>query len=156
MGRISRYMAIVLLLLGLVSVAMGAAYIYQGQTKAAFMKEAMQEEQITLGFSQEAIAQGQVVDSANEAQAAADTIREHRHSIAPTYSEALGGGRFDPTNPAHVTYAQAMNLENYLYLSVVGFGLTTVVTTSGAFMIVVGLALGGAGIAVFQLSRKTA
>ena len=44
-----------------------------------------------------------------------------------------------------LTYAQALNLENYLYLAVTAFGVFTVVKASGAFMIVMGLALGTTG-----------
>ena len=145
----SRYVAIAVLLLGLVSFAMGIAFIVQGQATAGYMRDAMQQEQITLGLEE-----GEVVDSAAEAQAAGDVVREHRHGISETYSELLGEGRFDPTNPAHLSYAQALNLENYLYLAVLGFGVTTAVTVSGVFMIVTGIALGGTGIVLFELARR--
>jgi len=147
----SRYLAIVVLLLGVVSLAIGAAFIVQGQAKAAFLRDALQQEQVTLG-----VAGGGIIDTAAEAQAAADTVRSHRHAIAPSYSDLLGSGRFDPTNPLHLTYAQAINLENTLYLAVLGFGLTDVVIASGAFMIVTGIALGGTGVVLFHLARRPA
>jgi hypothetical protein len=151
MLRKSRYLAIVVLILGVASMAMGIAFIVQGQAKANFMKEAMRQEQITLGLDESAVARGEIVDSSGEAQVAGDTVREHRHGIAATYSEL---GRFDPTNTTHVTYMQALNLENYLYLAVASFGLTTVAIASGAFMIVTGIALGGTGVVLFQLAKR--
>jgi hypothetical protein len=71
--------------------------------------------------------------------------------MAPTYQDLLAGGRFDPTNPKELIYAQAMNLENYLYLAVTAFGLTQVVMGSGAYMIVVGLAVFLVGLALYRL-----
>jgi hypothetical protein len=84
---------------------------------------------------------------------AGDTIREHRRNIAPTYSDLLGEGRYDPTNPEQLTYAQAMNLENYLYLAVVAFGLTQAVMGRGVFMVITGLALGSAGVVLYRLQK---
>ncbi len=118
------------------------------------MVQAMRTEQITLGVPSEEIAGGEVIDSAKEAKVAADTVREHRHGIAPTYGDLLAGGRYDPTNPTQLTYAQAMNLENYMYLAVLGFGVTQVVMASGAFMVIMGIALGGTGLVLYRLSRQ--
>jgi len=154
MLRKSRYLAIVVLLVGVVGVAMGITFIVQGQAKANYMKDAMRQEQITLGLEEGETARGEFVDSAAEAQQAGDTVREHRHGIAPTYGDLLGTGRFDPTDPGQLSYAQALNLENYLYLAVAGFGMTTVVIASGVFMIVTGIALGGSGVVLFQLAKR--
>jgi len=112
------------------------------------MKGAMRIEQVTLGLDETAVAKGDFIDSAGEAQAAGDTIREHRRGIAPTYDELLGGGSFNATNPEHLSYAQALNMENYLYLAVLGFGVTDMVIASGAFMIVMGVALGATSLAL--------
>jgi hypothetical protein len=92
-----------------------------------------------------------VIDSAAEAQIAGDTVREHRHGIAPTYGDLLGGQQFNPTNPQQLTYAQALNLENYLYLAVLGFGVTQIALGVGGFMIIVGIALGVTGIVLFRI-----
>jgi len=66
----------------------------------------------------------------------------------------LAGGKYDPTNPKQLTYAQAMNLENYLYLAVVAFGLTQAVMGSGAFMVLTGLALVGTGVVLYRVTQK--
>ena len=151
--NINRSLAIGVSLLGVVAVVIGGVFIGQGVYKDNQLVEAMQEEQVTLGI-EGAELEGEVIDSLAEAMKAGDTIREHRRGIAPTYSDLLGGGRYDPTDPEQLTYAQAMNLEHYLYLAVVAFGLTQSVTASGAFMVVAGLALGGTGLVLYRLSSR--
>lgn len=154
MGHISRYLAILVVIFGVVSVVIGSVFIAQGVEKSSWMKEAMRLEKVTLTLSDEQIAKGEVIDTLEEAQAAGDTIREHRRNIAPTYEELLGGGRFDPTNPQQLSYAQALNMENYLYLAVLGFGVTTVIMGTGAFMIIMGVALGTTGVVLFRVTGR--
>ena len=148
-----RKLAILILLIGLVSIAIGAVFIGQGIAKDNYLVTAMRQEKITLGIPSDKITEGEIIDNAKEAQIAGDTVREHRHQIAPTYGDLLGGKNFDPTNPQQLTYAQALNLENYLYLAVLGFGLTQVVIASGVFMIITGIALGGTGLALRRLAK---
>ena len=148
-------LAILVLLLGLVGIVFGGVFIFQGVTKSNQLKEAMRVEQITLGIETGEVEEGEVIDTAKEAEIAGDTVREHRHGIAPTYGDLLGGEKFDATNSQQLTYAQAMNLENYLYLAVMGFGLTQSVISSGVFMIVTGIALGGTGAALLRLASRT-
>jgi len=145
-------MSLVIVLLGMVAVVLGAAFIGQGVTRNNQLVEAMHVEQVTLGIESEL--EGEVIDSLGEAMEAGDTIREHRRGIAPTYSDLLGDGRYDPTDPQQLTYAQALNLENYLYLAVVAFGLTQSVIASGVFMVVTGLALGGTGVVLYRLGQR--
>jgi len=148
-----RGLAILVMFLGLVAVVVGAVFISQGIAKDNLLVKAMQQEKITLGIASDKLAEGEVIDSAEEAEIAGDTVREHRHGIAPTYGDLLGGKQYDPTNPQQLTYAQALNLENYLYLAVLGFGVTQVVMGTGAFMVIMGVALGGTGLALHRLSR---
>ena len=119
------------LVLAVISLVLGAVFIVQGATKSAWMSEAMRVEQVTLGLSNESIAEGELIDSASEAQKAADTIREHRRNIAPTYNDLLGGAKFNVSDPVQLTYAQAMNMENYLYLAVLGFGVAQMALGAG-------------------------
>jgi len=114
----------------------------------------MRAEKVTLGIEQTEAQAGEVIDSLSEAMKAGNTIREHRRGIAPTYNDLLGGKQYDPTNPKHLTYAQAMNLENYLYLAVVAFGLTQSVMASGVSMIISGLALVGTGVVLYKVIQK--
>ena len=54
-----------------------------------------------------------------------------------------------------MSYAQALNMENYLYLAVLGFGVTTMIIGAGVFMIITGLALGTTGVVLLRLPRGT-
>ncbi|MFC2032159.1 hypothetical protein ACFLUS_02135 [Chloroflexota bacterium] len=110
--------------------ALGIVFIQQGFAKEAFLVEAMHQEQITFEGVEG------IVDSAEKAQLAGDTVREHRHCIAPTYGDLFDGERFNPAEPEQLTYAQAMNLENYLYLAVASFGVFTIAKVIGVFMII--------------------
>ena len=141
-------LSILVLIFAIVSLVMGIVFIQQGFAKESFLVEAMKQEQITFegvdGF----------VDSAKDAQIAGDTVREHRHGIAPTYGDLLGGERFNPTEPMQLSYAQALNLENYLYLAVASFGVFTIAKVVGVFMVVMGLALGSTSFGLLSAGRQ--
>lgn len=128
-------------------------FLYQSMAKKSLIQSAMREENVTYLLPPEEVARGNVIDTAGEAQMVADQVKEHRHSIALTYDALLAGGKYDPTNPQHLTYSQAINLENYLYLGVLGLGLTDVVLGSGAFMVVTGIAFGATGLALRGLAK---
>ena len=153
--NVNRSLALGVLLLGAAAVVIGAVFVGQGVTKNNQLVEAMRVEHVTIGI-EGAETEGQVIDSLEEAKVAGDTIREHRWGIAPTYSDLLGGGRYNPEDPQQLSYAQALNLENYLYLAVVAFGLTQSVMASGAFMVIVGLAISGTGLVLYRLSGQAA
>ena len=140
-------LGIMVIVFAVISLAIGIAFVQQGFAKEAFLAEAMQQEQIELEGVEG------IIDTAEEAQIAGDTVREHRHGIAPIYGDLLGEGRFNPAEPMQLTYAQALNLENYLYLAVASFGIFTVVKATGAFMVVMGLALGTAGFGLIKVSE---
>jgi hypothetical protein len=150
-----RTISIVVLLLGLVGLGVGGAFVGTGIAKNNQIATSLHEEKVTLGISAADVAKGQVVDTLSEAQKAAETLTAHRRSIAPSYNDLLAGGKFDPTNLKQLTYAQAMNLQTNMYTAVVAFGLAQSIIANGAFMIATGLALVGAGFAVFRLSKKT-
>ena len=139
----------ILIVIGAIGVIMGATFIIQGAGKYKYLQDNMRLEKITLYFIPDA-PKDEVVDSPNEALMAGDTIREHRRTIAPTYTELLGGKKYNPNNPRQLSYAQALNLENYLYLAFVGFGITQIVIVSGIFMILMGVAVGGTGITLYK------
>ena len=143
------YLGISVIVLAVVSLVMGIVFLQQGFSKQSWMLSAMAEEKITFDID----GQKTVIDSAEKAEKAGNTVREHRHGISPTYGDLLGGKQYDPTNPKQLTYAQALNLENYLYLAVATFGLITVVLGSGAFMVINGLALGATGFALVKIAK---
>jgi hypothetical protein len=80
---------------------------------------------------------------------AADTLAEHLKKIAPSYSDLLGGKRFDPTNPTQITYVTGMNLQGQMNLAALAFGLTTVLTFFGIVLIVIGIVLLIVGVDIY-------
>ena len=145
-------LSILVIVLGIVSIVIGGIFLQQAFAKNDLLVTAMQQEQITLGIESDAFAQGEIIDSAREAEIAGDTVREHRHGIAPTYGDLLGGEQYNPTEIVQLKYAQALNLENYLYLAVLGFGVTQIAMGVGAFMLVTGIALGVTGVVLLRKS----
>ena len=139
---------------GFIGAVAGGVFIFQGFEKNDFLVSAMKQEKITLGLTTEQIQQGQIVDNAAAAQAAADKIREDRHSIAPTYNDLLGGEQFDPSNPKEITYMQALNLENYLYMAVLSFGVVQIAEGAGAFMVITGIVGIITGLIFYFLLKK--
>jgi hypothetical protein len=143
-------LGITVIILAIIAAIMGIIFLQQGFSKQSLLMHALKQENITFEID----GKQTVIDSAEKAQKAGDTVREHRHSIAPTYGDLLGGKNFDPTNPKQLTYAQALNLENYLYLAVASFGLVTVVLASGGFMLLTGITLGLIGFALIKIAKE--
>ena len=140
----------IVMIMAVASLVMGVVFIYQGVSKANMITEQMLEEKVSTSILGGNTTPGDIIDTAAEAQKAADVIKEHRRSIAATYTDLLAGGRYDPTNPKHLSYTQALNMENYLYMGVFALGFTQAVTVIGVFMILVGIAL----MAVWAAIRK--
>ena len=151
----NRGLAILVMFLGLVALVLGGVFIGEGFAKNKLIADRMEVEKVTLAVDPNNPGVVTQINNAADAQKAADTIASHRRGIAPSYQELLnkGTGRFDPTNPTNLTYAQAMNLENYLYMAVTAFGLIQVTMAAGVFMAITGLALGGTGLALYRISR---
>jgi hypothetical protein len=154
MARAKRLIPVMIIVLGIVSFIVGFVFVGQSVAKRNLVTQQMLSENVKLALSEGA--EPTLIHNAATAQAAADLIRQHRHNIAPTYQDLLAGsgGRFDPTNPQHLSYGQAINMENYLYLGVLAFGLTDVVLGSGVIMILTGIALGGTGVALRGLLKE--
>jgi ABC-type multidrug transport system permease subunit len=150
--------AMLVTVLGLVGIVLGGVFIGIAFQKEAWMRDAAAQEKVTVGLTEEQIANGDVVDRQAEMQAAADIIRDHRRSIAPTYNDLLAqaGGRYDPTNAQHLSYSQALNMENYLYLGVLGYGVTLLTKGIGAALIVFGVAFVVAGFLLFRRTKTAA
>lgn len=154
MVRTIRYIGIGVTVLGIVAIVLGGVFIGLAFDKKDLLRDEMAAEQVTYLLPEEEVAKGNVIDTAKEADEVADIVREHRRGIAQTYAELLGEGRYDPTNLDHLSYNQAMNMENYLYLAVLGFGVVDAVLGTGIFMVVTGFAIIAAGIALFLVSRR--
>jgi hypothetical protein len=145
-------LALLILILGVIGVIIGGVFIWEGVAKNNLITDRMKIEKVSLALDPNNPQQLTAVTDAASAQKIADKIAADRRAIAPTYQDILAGGRFDPTNAKQVSYAQAMNLENYLYLAVTAFGLIQVVMGTGAYMIVVGLAVFLIGLVLYRFN----
>jgi hypothetical protein len=154
--KLVRTLAILVAILGFVALVLGGVFIGEGVAKNNLIVDRMRVEKVTLAVDPNNPSVTTQINNASDAQKAADTIASHRRTIAPSYQELLnkGTGKFDPANPTDLTYAQAMNLENYLYMAVTAFGLIQVTMASGVFMVITGLALGGTGLALYRIGRS--
>jgi len=155
MNKILRLLGALVVVFGVISLVVGITVAALAYDKQAWMTDAMKQEKVQLAaLGVKGAGPDEIIDNAAKAQIAADTVRAHRHSIAPTYSDLMAGGKYDPTNTKHLLYAQALNLENYLYLGVLGFGVVQMAMGVGAFMALTGLALCIIGIALFRLASQ--
>ncbi len=154
MNKKLRISAALVIVLGVISLVVGITVAGVAFSKQVWMTDAMKQEKVELAALGVKDAQpGVIIANAEQAQLAADTVRGHRHGIAPTYSDLLAGGKYDPTNIKDLLYAQALNLENYLYLGVLGFGVAQLAMGVGAFGVLTGLALCITGYALLVLAR---
>ncbi len=144
-----KVMTISIIVLAVVVIVCGVVSVVLGQTTASAVTDHLKKENVSLQVFDTNAPAGAVVTNAAEAQQAADTLNEHRKKIAPTYSELLGGKRFDPTNPTQLTYEMGMTFEGQMNMAVLAFGLTTVLTFFGAVLIVIGVVLLIVGIDIF-------
>ena len=145
MKATNRIRSIILFVIACLSLIAGIIFVQQGFSKNMLIKRLASTENVTAALSDEKIQKGEIVDSLSEMQAAGDLIRSHRQKIAPTYNQLLGSGKYDPTDPKQLTYSQAINLENYLYLGALSFGITYLMMGIGAFMILTAIAIGAIG-----------
>jgi len=155
--KFNRLLAILVMFLGLIGVVLGGVFVGEGIIKNDLITDRMAVEKVTLALDPNNPTVTTQINNASEAQQAADKIAADRRKIAPSYQELLnqGTGKFDPTNSKDLSYAQAMNLENYLYMAVTAFGLIDVTLAAGVFMVVTGLAVGGAGLVLYRISRRS-
>ncbi|HTY81361.1 MAG TPA: hypothetical protein VMB24_01100 [Dehalococcoidales bacterium] len=154
--KIIRPLALIVLVLGIIGIVLGGVFIGEGLAKNNLIVDRMKVEKVSLALDPNNPQQLTPVTSSASAQAAADKIAADRRAIAPTYQDLLNmtNGRFDPTNDKELSYAQAMNLENYLYLAVTAFGLTQSVMGTGVYMFITGLAVFLIGFLVFKIAGR--
>ena len=146
----SRYLATIIILLGVVSLVLGTVFIVQGSSVQASISEELRTENVTLGLpteDQEGYIEGNVADTAKEAQVAQDILEEHLRDSYGTYGDT------ERDSPERTLYLDGTTLRNSLNLGIMGFGVSTVIIVNGVFMIVVGIALGLAGLLFLRSAR---
>jgi len=158
MTRRMQYLAVVVVVLGIASLVIGAAFVGLAAQKNNYVVSALRQQKVTLGLTKEQIANGEVVDNAQAAQVAAETLNKHLQSIAPTYGDLMKAnniGKYDPTDVKDLTYTQGLNMENSFNLAVLSFGVIQESMATGAALIVIGIAVGATGLIFFRLSKHT-
>lgn len=147
-----RYLGIVAMLAGLVSLVIGIVFIAQSVSVNEMLTKELAAEKMTTTLpkeGEEGYIKGNVVDTAKEAEAVSALILGHvRGEKQTTYLETARG------SPERATYLDGMALMNSLNLAVMGFGVATIALASGVVMITTGLALGGAGFGLYRLSGR--
>lgn len=156
MKKYAGFCGVVLIVFALIAFVVGGIYAWQGWSKTQQIQTQAAAEQVQVGLSEDQIKAGEVVDTMPEFEAAANTITEHKLSIAKTYKEALDGKKYDPTNPKQLTYAQAMNLENSLRIGMISAGLALTMIGHGLFYIMTGIAFLLVGIYMMLRSKLEA
>ena len=151
------YLGALVGVLGIACLILGAIFVGMAVQKNNYVADSLRAQQVTLGLTTAQIAQGQVIDNAQTALVAANTLAEHLKSIAPTYTALMAAsktGKFDPTNPTQLDYAQGLNMQNSLNLVVLSFGVIQETMVTGAALIIIGIAVGATGLVLFRLSKK--
>jgi hypothetical protein len=137
-------MMVFILILAVISLVVGAIFVYMGFSKQAQVKAGLADEKIAYNFSDDKTAAPKPLETMDDLQKMADTLKQHRNFIAPSYSELTAKNKdhkFDPTNPSNLSYAQGMNLGNSVMIALLGMGMTWMMIGVGAFMWLVGFAL---------------
>lgn len=130
LNNTGKTLAVLVLVIGIVSIALGGFFIQQGFAKAALLTDEMTKANITYGGAGGDI--DGIIDTPQEAQVMANILNEHSAELG-NYTQLA---RDDPNRQ---TILNAMTMTNSLEMAVMGFGLTDVVKASGAFMVLVGL-----------------
>jgi hypothetical protein len=138
-----------IIVLAVIVIAGGAVAIALGVTESKSVSDHLKQQKVSFKIFDENAPADSFITNASQARKAADTLAEHLKKIAPTYSDLLGGKKFDPTNPTQLTYVTGMNLEGQMNLAALAFGLTTVLTFFGAVLMVIGVVLFIIGIDIY-------
>jgi hypothetical protein len=146
-----RFLAAGVVIVGVVSLVLGIVFIVQANTTSAEIRAGLQDEKVTLGLpveGEEGYIEGNVVDTTAELKAAQDILLEHLRDSYGTYGDT---GR---DSPERTSYLDGLTLMNSMYIATMGYGVTTVITAIGVFMIIVGIALGATGVLLLRAQTR--
>lgn len=151
----NKFLTVLVLLIAIASLAVGSVFVFMGFSRQNEVKANLEAEKVSYNLTDDKAASPKPVETMAELEKLASTLKMHRDSMAPSYSELTAKNpdhKFDPTNPLNLSYAQGMNLENSVLIAVLSFGMTWMMIGVGAFMIIVGLAL--LFISILQFRQK--
>lgn len=147
MAIIGRKLATLVLLVGILSVAMGGFFIYEGVAKGNLITASMELEKVKYASADGSI--DGLIDNPKEAAVMAGVLREHRFQSYGYYAE------LKKDDPKRDQILKAMTMENSLNLAQMGYGLTDVVKANGVFMIIVGLTFITGAASAFRAGTRT-
>lgn len=146
MGAITRYLWIMVLLVGLAGVAFGIVFMVNGFHVKALIAEELRREQVTLELpkeGEEGYIEGNVIDTPAEVEAASDHLQESRLKYG-TYGELPRG------SDERARFLDALTMESSLNLARLGYGVSTMAIGSGVTMVVIGVGLVGTGLVLYR------
>ena len=143
-GRV-KTLGMILIIVGIIGIAFGGGFIFQGISKSNLITEAMCLERVTYGGADGDI--DGIIDTPTEAQVMASILKGHRMENYGFYSE------LERDDPGRETILSAMTMENSLNLAQVGYGLAGVVKYTGIFMGLIGITFVVGGAIVFSTGR---
>jgi hypothetical protein len=123
----------------------------QANTTSTEIRVGLQDEKVTLGLpaeDEDGYTNGNVVDTTAELKTAQDILLEHMRDSYGTYGDTGRG------LPERTSYLDGLTLMNSMYIATMGYGVTTVITGIGAFMIVLGIALGATGVLLLRTQAR--
>ena len=144
MAAITRYLWIMVLVVGLAGVAFGIVFMVNGFSAKAQIADELRAEEVTLGLDADAATNGDLVDTTEEAQAAQDILEEHLRNNYGTYGDTGSG------SPERTSYLDGTTLRNSLNLARVSFGLSTIAIASGGVMLIMGMGFVGTGLVLHR------
>ena len=151
-----RYLSIAIMVLGVIVFLLGGIFTVLALQKNDYVTSSLRAQKLTLGLSKEQVAQGKLVDNMESVMVASGVLDQHLKNIAPTYSDLMAtnkGGKYDPTDPRNLTYAQGLNLITSLNVAALSFGVVQAILATGLALLIVGIAVGASGFALFKLIK---
>lgn len=142
----TRILGTLLIIVGLISLGIAGAFIYQGFDKGNLIIESMKAEQVEYGAADSTITG--IIDTPQEAQVMASILRQHRVENYGYYS------KLDRTDPNRDQILKAITMETSLNLAQLGYGLTDVIKATGAYIGLLGITLCVSGVFLAR-SRKS-
>jgi hypothetical protein len=133
---------IALIVFAVISLIFGITFIYQGLNANNMLIQALASEKVAYTADDAKGAIKGVIDTPEEAVTMSNILRAHRVNDYGYYAELK---RDDPKRDQIL---KAITMETSLNLAQLGFGLATVVTVTGVFMVVMGAALGVVAFAI--------
>ena len=149
-----RLLAVAVMLGGLVSLVIGIVFIVQSVSVKAKVTEGLADEGQTSQLpeeGEEGYFEGNVVDTAGEAEAVAEYLLGHMHDSNEEEDGTARYNNLERGSEERASYLDGFSLVTGLNLAVTAFGVAQIALAAGVVMITTGLSLGATGFVVYRL-----